>query len=126
MTPRCHIWWEEGMNQSSEDGRYSRASIQGMRQAGVRATLMAATALTALAMATPVMAQEVAHPSDSAQQTPGTTDPVQQAAGADEAAPAITVTASRVARQGFDAPTPTTVLNAAEITRRAPNNVSEV
>ena len=38
----------------------------------------------------------------------------------------IVVTASRVKRTGFTAPTPTTVLDAEEVQRRAPNNVSEV
>jgi outer membrane receptor protein involved in Fe transport len=67
---------------------------------------MGATALAGLTIAAPVTAQE----------TPAAPDQTQD----------IVVTASRVNRSGFTAPTPTTVLNAGELQRRAPNNVSEV
>ena len=71
-----------------------------------RRALMAASAFAALAMAAPVMAQA-------------------QATTADQIGEVV-VTASRVNRSGFNAPTPTTVLNTADLQRRAPNNVSEV
>ncbi|MEO8313595.1 MAG: TonB-dependent receptor [Pseudomonadota bacterium] len=67
---------------------------------------MGVTALAVLGVAAPVMAQK-------------------EAAGADQIGEVV-VTATRVNRSGFNAPTPTTMLNTDDILRRAPNNVSEV
>jgi outer membrane receptor protein involved in Fe transport len=57
------------------------------------------------------------------------TDPDVGALGPDTSAAAeaneIVVTGSRLATSGFNAPTPTTVVNAGEIARRAPTNIAD-
>jgi iron complex outermembrane recepter protein len=78
--------------------------------------LLCATALALLANAAPSMAQETPVADDAAQEEPL----------AEDAGQMITVTASRAARTGFDAPTPTTLISEAEFERRAANNISEV
>lgn len=88
----------------------------GSRQTRARRALMGATALTMLSMVTPALAQETPPVAVVPQETPP----------ADGENPDIVVTATRVNRAGFDAPTPTTMLNVAELQRRAPNNISEV
>lgn len=93
-------------NLSLKNGRNRHEGAHGVRCVSVRRTLLGATALTLVATASPLMAQEA----------PVSDDPDQ----------VITVTASRASRTGFDAPTPTTVLNTAEVERRAANNISEV
>ncbi|MBG6120219.1 outer membrane receptor protein involved in Fe transport [Sphingobium sp. JAI105] len=94
---------------------------QNARQKFVRRGLMGATALSMLSMGAPAMAQDAPGPDASAQGAPVQDTPAEGAPAQD-----IIVTASRVNRTGFTAPTPTTVLNATELQRRAPNNVSEV
>ena len=89
---------------------------QNVRQKFARRALMGATALSMLSIGAPALSQEV----------PGQDVAVQDSSAQNTAAQEIIVTASRVNRTGFTAPTPTTVLNAAELQRRAPNNVSEV
>lgn len=69
-----------------------------------------------LATVAPAMAQEVPAAPGIAQDAPTAGDQPHD----------IIVTASRVNRSGFNAPTPTTVLSSGEIQRRSPNNVSEV
>src|SRR4051794_11443796 len=88
------------------------------RQAGTRRVLMGATALTVLSIAAPVLAQETPPAALVAQETPSPAAVAQEtppaAVVAQEAPPAevqsqdIVVTASRAARTGFSAPTPTT------------------
>jgi iron complex outermembrane receptor protein len=55
---------------------------------------------------------------------PGATDPA-NATPAEASAGEIIVTGSRVARQGFDAPTPTKVLSAVDLQRRGSTNVGD-
>jgi outer membrane receptor protein involved in Fe transport len=112
------------MHQTSTGDHYRRTSNQGSCQTRAREALMGATALAALAIATPVMAQDA--PAAPAAAAPATAPVAPAAPAADNQDKEIVVTASRVNRTGFNAPTPTTVLNAAEVQRRAPNNVSEV
>src|SRR5436309_1156766 len=90
----------------SGDNRWGPAAKQRPHQTNCRRKLMGATALLVLATATQAIAQQVPAAPDQAQE--------------------IVITASRVSRSGFSAPTPTTMLNAGELQRRAPNNVSEV
>lgn len=97
------------MHQMSGNDGDLRACDHGLRRTNVRRALMGATALAVLVIATPVIAQDAT-----------------AAPAADNEDQTIVVTASRVGRTGFDAPTPTTILNAADVQRRAPNNVSEV
>jgi len=100
----------------SNNDRKRRAGNQMSRRATVRQASLGATALALLSWAAPVLAQEA---------PPAPVVP-RAAPSADAQTQDIVVTASRVNRSGFNAPTPTTVLNTAELQRRAPNNVSEV
>jgi outer membrane receptor protein involved in Fe transport len=52
---------------------------------------------------------------EAAESAPGGTDKLEE----------ITVTGSRIARQGFDAPTPTTVIGIEEIQKAAPANIAD-
>lgn len=49
-----------------------------------------------------------------------------QSASAEEPAAEIQVTGTRIVRNGYDAPTPTTVLGEEEIRRKAPENIADV
>jgi iron complex outermembrane recepter protein len=73
-------------------------------------------ALIAGLASAPVLAQVA-----PAQNVPVQTAPEEDAPGNGE----ITVTASRITRDGFEAPTPTTVLTAADIQKTAPANIAD-
>jgi len=89
-----------------------RSGLRGSARAG----LLAATVLTAALLAFPGAA--------SAQDTATADGEIADAAGEQEAE--IVVTGSRVQRAGFDAPTPTTVVGADELTQGARANIGEV
>lgn len=89
-----------------------RSGFRGSARAG----LLAATVLTAALLAFPGAA--------SAQDTATADGEIADTAGEQEAE--IVVTGSRVQRAGFDAPTPTTVVGADELSQGARANVGEV
>jgi len=121
----------------------------------VRLALLTSVALAALAIAPAVRAQTAPAQTPSSAPTAGvlTADPSNQPdaasgdnprtataqVGAPDAAPAtdassgavdtpaqeVTVTGSRIVRDGYSAPTPVTVLGAAEIAAQAPANISD-
>jgi outer membrane receptor protein involved in Fe transport len=119
----------------------------------VRAGLMTTVALAALASAFPAQAQTASQDTASSAPTAGvlTADPANQpdaasgdnprTASAEPAGPdtagatdassepqvvgEVTVTGSRIVRDGYSAPTPVTVLGAAEIAAQAPANISD-
>ncbi|HVI97558.1 MAG TPA: TonB-dependent receptor [Sphingomonas sp.] len=100
------------------------ASIRVSSAVRGRGRLLAgATALVGIAIAIPAFAQTAA---PAAEQPPASVTPADpQAASADQAAGAgeIIVTGSRITASGFQAPTPTTVVDAAALTRNAEPNV---
>lgn len=82
------------------------------------ATFLSLGALATALLSTPVAAQ-TAEP-----QTAEPTPPSPQT-GTPASEGEITVTGSRIARDGYDAPTPLTVLNAADIQQTAPANLAD-
>ena len=87
------------------------------RSAKIRLMGASAAALTARLCISPSMAQTA---TDSAAAVPPT--PAQESVSAEE----IVVTGSRITNSGFTAPTPVTVVGAAEIARQGATSISEV
>ncbi|SFS10370.1 TonB-dependent receptor [Sphingomonas jatrophae] len=88
----------------------------------------AQTADPAAAMAAPVPSQDGATQNDapvSAQTVPGEVAPIAAAEPAAAAAPDVVVTGSRIVRNGYDAPTPVSVVTEAEIQQAAPVTIAD-
>lgn len=81
-----------------------------LAQRATRRFLLATAGAAIAALPLPAMAQDAPAGADEAQ----------------EEQPAIVVTGSRVARSGFNAPTPTTVLGADELVASAPTNLADL
>jgi outer membrane receptor protein involved in Fe transport len=108
----------EGRAKIRSKGDVSMSSLDtptrrlGLVRVGASGAVMAA----ALAAALPVAAQEVTPPEASE------AEPAEAAAGDDQ----IVVTGSRIARSGFTAPTPVTVLGQEQIARQGTSNIAQV
>ncbi|WP_375393561.1 TonB-dependent receptor plug domain-containing protein, partial [uncultured Sphingomonas sp.] len=86
-----------------------------------RGTLLATAAVMALMLGTNAAAQTAPVSADAKAGPPETTASEDQAGGATD----ITVTGSRIVRDGYSAPTPVTVLGAADIAAQSPANISD-
>lgn len=111
-----------GVSRITSIGRSPVAAIN----AGPRRALLAALLLTAATNAYAQDAQPTpAGPSPSPTLTPPAELPPATATATEGDAETITVTGSRIVRNGFDAPTPVTVIGLADIQAAAPANVAD-
>jgi iron complex outermembrane recepter protein len=92
--------------------------FQGGRSGLSRAVLMGTAAVLAGSMLS-----SLAHAQDAPQ--PEEPTPLMPSPDADEGGPEITVTGSRIVRDGYDAPTPVSVISTKELKAEAPANISD-
>jgi outer membrane receptor protein involved in Fe transport len=95
-----------------------------LTQSDCRKAIKCGASLIALSVAvafTPAQAQDAGSPAPAPAAVPAEEQPA--AASGDEGQ--IVVTGSRIARTGFQAPTPTTVMGAEELQRAAPVNIAD-
>lgn len=98
-------------------GSYNNQFLGGKSRSS-RAVLLGTAAILAVSMIS-----SIAHAQDAPQSEEPV--PITPSSDADAAGPDITVTGSRIVRDGYDAPTPVSVISAKELKSEAPANISD-